>query len=105
MTIDLRALIGRGVGSTVGGTETTRKMEAKKNPQQPASDSLALTDVASRLMAAERALGSGSVVDMALVSRVAQALEDGSYEIDAERIAEKILELEAQLPGEAGDDG
>ncbi len=105
MTIDLRALTGRAVGSTVGGAETARKTEGKKKPQQNASDSLALTDVASRLMEAERALGSGSVVDMALVSRVAQALQDGSYEIDAERIAEKILELESRLPAEVGDDG
>ncbi len=105
MTIDLRALTGRAVDSAVGGPNAARKTEGKKNPQQTASDSVALTDMASRLMEAEQALGSGSVVDMALVSRVAQALQEGSYEIDAERIAEKILELESRLPAEVGDDG
>ncbi|HEB78678.1 MAG TPA: flagellar biosynthesis anti-sigma factor FlgM [Methylothermaceae bacterium] len=104
MTIDLRAVTGRAIDSTTGGPSPTRKTESKKNAQPSTSDSLALTDTVARLMEAEQALSSGSVIDMELVARVAQALQEGSYEIDAERIAEKLLELEHQLPAEADGD-
>lgn len=105
MSIDLRTITGKLV-DTAGGPVAPRKTEAKKTSHQPpSSDSLALTDTVTRLKQAEQALGSGSVIDTALVARVAEALQAGTYEIDAERIAEKIIELESQFPNLEDKDG
>lgn len=49
----------------------------------------------------KKALESGaasSVIDEARVERVKAALQNGSYEINAERIAEKLLQLDHRLP-------
>ncbi|BCX87688.1 negative regulator of flagellin synthesis FlgM [Methylomarinovum tepidoasis] len=97
MTINLRALTGK-LEPTNTGPGAPHKPETKTGARQSDSDSLALTDTATRLKEAEQALSRADVIDMARVTRVANALQDGSYQIDAEQIAEKLLELDSQLP-------
>ncbi|KRG71018.1 flagellar biosynthesis anti-sigma factor FlgM [Pseudoxanthomonas dokdonensis] len=62
-------------------------------------DSLRLTGEASNLQAMQRELSSASAVDMARVQEVRDALQNGSYQINAGAIADGMLGLEAQLRG------
>ncbi len=64
------------------------------------SDAVALTDTASAIKQAERALADQPAVDSARVERIRAAIADGSYEIDAQRIADKLVDMESSLSGE-----
>lgn len=56
-----------------------------------------ITDSARRLAALEQAVRDMPAVDDARVAEVHRALADGSYEVHAERIASKLLDLEQLL--------
>lgn len=62
------------------------------------ADQVKLTDSALALQQAARP-ADGAVVDQARVEQIRKAIADGSYVINAEHIAEKILQLEQQLHG------
>lgn len=64
------------------------------------TDSVRLTGEAAGLQALERQLGTEPAgIDMARVEAVRAAIADGSYRVDAQQIASKMLELEKQLGG------
>lgn len=64
------------------------------------SDSLRLTGDAAGLQALERELGAAPAgVDVARVNQVKAALADGSYRIDPQQIATRMLALESELAG------
>jgi len=67
-------------------------------PKPRADDQLKLTDSALALQEAART-GDTSAIDTPRVERLRQALADGSYKIDAGRIADRMLALEQQLGG------
>lgn len=98
MPIDLRPVTGKAIDPAPGKPTALRPDASQKTDGRTAeSDSIALTDAASRLKQAQAALASAAVVDTELVARVAGMLQAGTYEIDAEHIAEKIIEMERQL--------
>jgi negative regulator of flagellin synthesis FlgM len=70
---------------------TPRKTESsKKDAVAPESDSVKLTP-------SGRALGEGATeapVDAHRVEKLRQAIADGSYRVDADRIAGKLLDIE-----------
>jgi len=99
MSIDLRSVTGKVIDPALKPPGVKKEMRQQGGGDLPVSDSVEITDVASRLKQAAEAMATGAVIDTALVSRVADALQAGAYEINAERIAEKIIELEGQLPG------
>ncbi len=61
------------------------------------SDRVSLTGDASRLQELERELGSQPVVDSQRVDAVRSAVENGTFEVNPERIAEKMMSLEQAL--------
>lgn len=62
-------------------------------------DVVAFTDTANAVQQAERALAREPVVDSARVERLRTAIADGSYEVDPQRIADKMVDMEASLSG------
>lgn len=56
-----------------------------------------ITEQARQLAALEQAVHSAPIVDEARVAAIRQAIEDGSYEIAPERIAEALLRLDREL--------
>lgn len=63
----------------------------------PGDDQLRLTDSAKALQQAARS--NAAAVDQQRVERVRQALADGSYKVDAGRIADRMIAMERQLGG------
>ncbi|MGV8940422.1 MAG: flagellar biosynthesis anti-sigma factor FlgM [Lysobacter sp.] len=64
----------------------------------PPADSMRLTGEAAGLQALERSLGGASAsIDVTKVNAVRAALADGSYRIDPEQIATRMLALEEAL--------
>lgn len=66
---------------------------AEKSPGE-AGDRVTLTDTASRLKDIESQLSKGSSVDNARVAEVQSAINNGDYNVDADRIADKMLAFE-----------
>ncbi len=56
-----------------------------------------LTHAARNLSAIEESLRASPAVDELRVAAVKQRLQDGSYEIDPQRIADRMLRLESDL--------
>lgn len=71
------------------GPPTTASVTAE--PAENGEPSLRMSGLTQRVM-------SGSAVDSAKVARIAQQVRDGSYRIDPQRIADKMLSMEQDLP-------
>ncbi|WP_022949434.1 flagellar biosynthesis anti-sigma factor FlgM [Methylohalobius crimeensis] len=95
MPIDLRPIIGKAIDPATDKSTVSRKHAPQNTDNRSRElDSVALTDTAARL---KQAMASGAVINTALIERVAGQLEAGTYEIDAEHIAEKMIEMERRL--------
>jgi negative regulator of flagellin synthesis FlgM len=62
------------------------------------ADLVDLTGRAKELQALGRDLARSGEFDAAKVESLRQAIAEGSYEVNAERIAEKLLAVDKQLP-------
>ena len=62
-----------------------------------AADSLRLTGEATGLQAIQRELSAAPAVDAARVAQVREALQNGSYRINPEAIADRMIALDQQI--------
>jgi len=60
-------------------------------------DSLRLTGEAASLQTMQREMSSASAVDSTRVQAIRSALEAGTYKIDVQAIADRMIDLERQL--------
>lgn len=74
--------------------ESVNKVSAK---QAEKADSLAITGTAKDIKKAIETTSTDPVVDMDRVAGVKKALANGSYQINPERIAEKMLQHEQMM--------
>ena len=84
--------------STVAATRTG---STSNEPTQsiPSMDSLRLTGDATSLLTLQREIASSPSFDEGKVAAVRKSLEDGSYQINAGRIAEAMLDLDRLMVG------
>ena len=77
----------------------TRTAAAGNGAGRPveAADSLRLTGEATNLQALQRQLSSATAVDNARVQAVRDALENGSYRINPDAIAQRMLDMDKHL--------
>ncbi|WP_426700507.1 flagellar biosynthesis anti-sigma factor FlgM [Rhodanobacter sp. Col0626] len=89
----------QATGSSGNGSTATATAPAGSAAAAPKTDDqLKLTDSALALQQAARP-DDTATIDPKRVEQVRQALADGSYKIDAGRIADRMLSLEQQLGG------
>jgi negative regulator of flagellin synthesis FlgM len=67
--------------------------------QPPAGDSVTLTDSARQLQKLADAVAAAPVADASRVAAVKKAVAQGTYEVNAERVADKLLAANRELPG------
>lgn len=77
---------GRAAATGGGSTEAVR-----------ATDAVALTREAQQLQQTVESLGNGQSVDQAKVEHLRRMVLDGSYQVDANRVADKLVDLEGKL--------
>ena len=71
---------------------------AKEDTAKPApSDTVTLTDTAARLRDLKESLSALPVTDSQRVETIKKSVDDGTYKIDAGRVATKLIELEKLL--------
>ncbi len=74
----------------------------KESPSAPAqqsksADSVQLTDTAARLSELEAEVNAAEGVDIKRVEAIKEQIADGSYEVDADRIADALMTMEKEL--------
>ena len=98
--IDGGAPIARPSEATSRPLPTARASSAERNAPVAAAESVRLTGEAEGLQALERELGAGPAgIDVARVNALRAAIADGSYRVDAQAVASRMLDLERQLGG------
>ena len=70
---------------------------AARGPGGSADDQVSFTDVASRMQSLEAAMAKEPAVDPHRVEAVRQSIEDGTFEVDAESVASRLMEMEQNL--------
>lgn len=87
------------IRSTSAGGRVQAAGADRSEPVQASAggDSLRLTGEAASMQTMQRELSSASAVDTARVQSIRQALEAGTYKIDAQAIADRMIDLERQL--------
>ncbi len=80
---------------------TNRAGVSVETPTRPvdAADSLKLTGEATNLQAIERSLSAAPAIDAERVQAVRDSLQNGSYRINPDVIASRMLDLDQQLQG------
>jgi negative regulator of flagellin synthesis FlgM len=58
---------------------------------RPASDRVAITSLSSQLQALESRLADVSVVDVARVDAIKQAISEGRFKVDNEVVADRLI--------------
>lgn len=69
---------------------------AKASTVSGAGESVQLSPEAQRLQQASEKLGEQPAVDQERVAKLRQAIADGSYQVDSQRVAAKLLAFETQ---------
>lgn len=107
MVIDFNATNGANSSGRTGqagaasvkrdsGLENARAADKPAEPKQPATESsVKLSEQAQQLKAIEERLRDLPEVDSERVAQLRQAIADGSYKTDSNRIADKLLALES----------
>ena len=91
---------GQGGGAEVQGTTpnpTPSQAKGTNNNSAHLTDSVTITSSAVHLQAAERRLKGIPLVDEARVERIRNSIENGEYNIDPAKIADKFIKLETAL--------
>lgn len=101
MTNEIKGVRGTPAGraglSAVSGPPGAQSSQASGRAS-PLRDRVSLTGLGAQMQAITRSLERVPVVDLARVSSVREAVVGGNYEINAMRIADKLIRFELMLP-------
>ncbi|MCW8901941.1 MAG: flagellar biosynthesis anti-sigma factor FlgM [Gammaproteobacteria bacterium] len=89
-----RAQLNSNQSSSVKSRNEAKQENQSESSVSAAGDRVTLTNTASRLKDIEQQLSSASSVDNARVAEVQSAISNGEYNVDADRIADKMLAFE-----------
>jgi negative regulator of flagellin synthesis FlgM len=91
----------RGQGASVDKqhNDNSKAGGERSSPSASSTDRVSLTGEARQLKELESGLASRPVVDSQRVEAVRSAVESGTFKVNPERIAEKLISLEQALTG------
>lgn len=84
-------------GGGVRGNANSTQGALGRSENKLADDTVELTDTASRLSQLTQDVSKVDGVDVARVEAIRQQIAEGSYQLDAGRIAEALVQLEKDL--------
>jgi negative regulator of flagellin synthesis FlgM len=87
----------KGSNSGVGAEKAQSEAAAAAAAPSQTADQVTLTSSARSLHKLSEAVAQAPVVDAAKVASVKQAVNSGTYQVDAGRVAQKLLQFERGL--------
>ncbi|MGO0632705.1 flagellar biosynthesis anti-sigma factor FlgM [Pseudomonas sp. SAR267] len=101
MVIDFSRLnnspsITGGVRGNATSGNADKTGETQEAPKSASGEAVHLSQEAQQLQKVSDKLRDQPVVNSARVAQLKQAIADGSYQVDAGRVASKLLDFEAQ---------
>ena len=100
MVMDIKSLVPGHTKTSLGKSEKAKKKPGSGSAESTeADDSVSLTGQASQISQLIKQMKSAPVVDPDRVSPVKDKLDKGDYEIEYERVANKMLDFEATYQG------
>jgi negative regulator of flagellin synthesis FlgM len=96
-TEPLAPVKGSNSGGQVVDKAQSEATAATASPASPTADTVTLTGSAVALQKLSEAVAKAPVVDMQKVASVKQAVQNGTYQVDAGRVADKLLQFENGL--------
>lgn len=106
MSIEMKGLDSSKAGRTETGPASAAAKAATATrvsttaATAPVGDTVRLTDAAQELSRLEAQVNSAPEVDSRRVEQVRLAVQNGTYKVDPDAIATKLLNFEAHLPNE-----
>lgn len=101
MSIDINGISSPKVH---GPTDDSKLKQSTEQPQvapesdkSSTADTVSLSDSAISLGKIDNSAVAAPVVDTQRVEQVKQAIKDGTYEVDAEKVANKLMQFESIL--------
>ena len=73
---------------------STQATESNSQTKVPVTDTVSITDKVSRLQEIEDHLAAIPVINVEKVAEIKQAISDGTFKIDPESVAAKLVEFE-----------
>lgn len=104
MSIDINGISSSKVSSPTDDSKLKPAVEQQtSNPdtgKSSTADTVSLSDNAVQLGKIDNSVIAAPVVDTKRVEEVKQAISDGTYKVDAEKIADKLMKFESILTSE-----
>ena len=101
MSIDINGISSARVHGPPDDKQDKLPVEQQPAPAETGrsstADTVSISDNAAQLGRVDGALDSAPVVDTKRVEQVKQAIANGTYEVDAVKVAEKLMQFESAL--------
>lgn len=100
MSINIKGATGKPSQSSrnkVGASGNGIKSGAGGVAQNSTNDSVDLTKTATQIQQIEQSLASIPIVDNSKVKAVSESIEQGQYQINEEKIADRIIDIEKDI--------
>ncbi len=85
------------VGNSAVKANEKQQAPAAKSNSSPANDTVSLSDSSQQVISLQQQLKNAPEVDSAKVEAIKQEIANGNYPLDAEKIAENMINLEKSL--------
>jgi len=96
----IESITGKPVGTPLPAKSAVKDSSGLKDKlaNGVAEDTVEITATAQDIKSATAASAAAPVVNEDRVAAIKAAVQSGSYQVNAERVAEKMLQLDDQLP-------
>lgn len=87
----------RSTDDTKLNQSSDQPVAQQETGKSSATDTVSLSDNAVQLGKVEHSVATTPVIDTQRVEQLKQAIANGSYEVDAEKVADKLMQFESIL--------
>ncbi len=102
MVMDIKSLVPGHTKTELSRSEKAKKKSSVSNGSQgdgDSEDSVSLTGKASQISQLIQQMKSAPIVDQHRVAPVKEKVDNGKYDIEYKRVANKILDFESSFQG------